>query len=574
MKNIEFSLGLKKDLLLGDLYHSYFLGISNELEFNIRQFHYQSAIKQGKLNACARTGWINQIYLEIFLKKLDLIEGKASEEEQNNNEFEQQKAGIIDFINKTKKNYFSSFVFLKKKSNFKYSEEFLNFLLETNENLLPQDKNDKNNCFHQLSLLISLGREDAMPKLFNLLRMRQKIQGKTEEIGNEMKALSLKMKRISKIEMGYCMEKGIGFEKNITKLLQLYHDEIFLFLEDTFRIIYCLYRVGKILEKIEKMKEHAQIFFEICLLKIIIILKNDLNYESIYFLAKLYRRKNFKYDEKYSTIILSFLQEKLTSRPHLDFKLKMLLFQINFKLKMINPETKKIKFYEIKDKETQYFEEVLKKQPIYDYYINDNFSSYINQNFRIVIIKLDDRTELESSLSPNLKFKGISKQPEFSPFILKKIRKLESKLHFFNESDLDLSIFNENENLMSGIIKKNNQKVIVKGFKFKIEEIDRIIDFFNRIDFYIQVSCKYIIAIIGISYSVNSDESFTFYLLFERFSELFDSFLKRNINNYDILKEFGRAVETISSIEKCGLFSIGFKLSNFCLSNLFFITSK
>lgn len=490
MKNIEVSIIQKKDLILGDLYHSYFLGISNELEFNIRQFHYQSAIKQGNWHACARTGWINQIYLEIFLRKLDAIELKQSLESEKNQELEEKKVATLDFINKTKKNYYSSFSILKKKSQFKYSEEFLRFLLENNDNLLPKDKNDKNNSLHYFRLLRSLGCEDVTSDLFSLLKIKRKLDGKSDIIINEMKTIAVKLKGKSNIELCYCMEKGLGFDKIIPKIFQFYHDEIFLFFDEFPKLVYCLYRVGKILEKHDKMKEYAIIFFEICLLKITNSLKTQLSYQNLFYLAKIYNRKSYLNDSNYSNSLLYFLQEKLANKQHLDFPQKLLLLQINQKVKIQqNPDQTKISLQQILEKESKFCEEKLRKSACYEPFMKEDLASYINQTFRGLVIKFDERMQLERALSPNLRYKNLNNEPEFSPFIFKKLKKLENISHFFGEDDLEFiaPFTQENEQLFSGVIKKNSQKIVLKEFRFRMDEIDRIIDFLNRLEFYLKV---------------------------------------------------------------------------------------
>ena len=571
MKNIEFSYIQKKDLLLGDLYHSYFLGISNELEFNIRQYHYQTAIKQGNWNACARTGWINQVYLEIFLKKLDNIEGKISLEPEKNNDLEQQKLTIVDFINKTKKNYISSFSILKKKPQFKYSEEFLRFLLENNENLLPKDKNDKNNSLYFLRLLRSLGREDSLSDLFILLKMKFKIEGKSDELTDEMKKIALKLKGKINSEIAYCMEKNLGFDKNTPKIFQFYHDDIFIFFEDYSKLIYSLYRVGKLLEKTGNLKEYSHIFFEICLLKIINSLKNELSYENLYYLAKIYRRKTFYNDQKYALLILNYIQEKLIAKLHLDFSQKLLLLQINQKIKIQqNADQNKIALIKIMEKETKVFEEKIKKTPAYDYFIKDDLASYINQTFRSIVIKLDEHTQIERTLSPNLRYKNLSTEPEFSPFVMRRFKKLEQITHVFNENDLDFINFpTENEHFLNqlfvGIIKKNNQRIFMKEFKFQMDDIDDMIDFLNRLEFYLKLNSKYILSLIGFVYSKVSNKNLIVYVCFESFSELFVSYLKTNVTKYDPNIEFNKILINLAHLDKCDIHSIGFSLDNFCI---------
>ena len=577
MKNIEFSFIQKKDLLLGDLYHSYFLGISNELEFNIRQFHYQSAIKQGNWNACARTGWINQIYLEIFLKKFDAIEGKLAFDEKNN-DFEQQKISTLDFINKTKKNYYSSFSILKKKPQFKYSEEFLRFLLENNENLLPKDKNDRNNSLHYLRLLRQMGRFDVLSDLFSLLRMKKKIEGVSEELKEEMREIALKLKGKTNVEMSYCMEKGLGFDKNTPKVFQFYHDEIIIFFEDFSKLLYCLYRVGKTLEKLDKMKEYSNIFFEICLLKIVNSLKTEINYENLFYLAKIYKRKSFINDQKYAISLLTFIQEKLITRQHLDFHQKLLLLQINQKLKIQQTEQNPLNLHKILEKEEKVLEERIKKTAVYDFFIKDDLASYINQTFRIIVIKLDERIQIERTLSPNLRYKHVTNEPEFSPFIFKRLKKLEQISHVFSETELDILEFpHENEHfngqLFYGIIRKNNQRVILREFKFLLEEIDEIIDFLNRLEFYLKFNSRFLLNVIGFTYSKFSNKNLLVYVCFESFSELFSVYLKKNLMKYDPLFEFSRVLTNAVHIEKCGLFSIGFSLDNFCIGSNFSLIS-
>jgi len=595
MKNIEVSFIQKKDLLLGDLYHSYFLGISNELEFNIRQFHYQSAIKQGNWNACARTGWINQIYLEIFLKKYDAIEGKFVINEKNegklslnegklafnekNSEIEQQKLATLDFINKTKKNYYSSFSILKKKPQFKYSEEFLRFLLENNENLLPKEKGDKNNSLHYLRLLRQMGRDDILSDLFSLLRMKKKIEGISEELKEEMRKIAIKLKGKNNIEISYCMEKSLGFDRNTPKILQFYHDEIIIFFDDFSKLLYCLYRVGKTLEKLDKMKEFSNIFFEICLLKIVNSLKIEINYENLFYLAKIYRRKSFINDQKYAISLLTFIQEKLINRQHLDFHQKLLLLQINQKLKIQqqSPEIP-LNLHKIIEKEEKIVEERIKKTTVYDFFLKDDLSSYINQIFRIIVIKLDESIQIERTLSPNLRYKHVTNDPEFSPFIFKRLKKLEQISHVFAENEIDILEFpHENEHfsgqLFYGIIAKNNQKVLLKEFKFFLEEIDEIIDFLNRLEFYLKFNSRFLLNIIGFTYSKVSNKNLLVSVCFESFSELFSIYLNNNLMKYDALSEFSRVLITAIHVEKCGLFSIGFSLDNFCIGffNIFFI---
>jgi len=577
MKNIEFSLIAKKDLLLGDLYHAYFLGISNELEFNIRQYHYQSAIKQGIWNACARTGWINQIYLEIFMKKLDSIEGRLALEPDKATELEQQKASTLDLISKTKKNYYSSFSILKKKPQFKYSEEYLRFLLENTENLLPKDKADKTNCLTVLRLLKLLGRDNVLSDLFTILTIKKKSDpGNNNETHEEMKKIAVKLKGKSNREICYCMEKNIGFERNLSKIFQYYHDEIFLFFEDFNKLRYCLFRVGKLLERMDKEREFAGVFFEICLLKLVLSLKTELSFENLYYLAKIYRRPTFSKDLNYSTGILLFIQDKLATKSHLDFPNKILLFEVNRKLQVLKSENtmEKLNFTIILNKEIKNLEEKLSKAVFYDYFIKDDLASFINQTFRTFLIKLDEKVQIERTLSPNLRYKkslANSNEPEFGPFVMKRLKKLEQFSHVFQENELILQeAYNESTDnrLTKGLIKKNNQIIAVKDFVFRMDEIDQLIDFLNRLEFYLKINCKGLLSLIGFSYIKNSDKTICISVVFEGFFEFLISSLK-NANKIEAIVELTRLIVPMNLLEKSSIYPIGF-----CIDRNFVVNSE